>query len=674
MNFNQMITALPEIFHKKDSISKQPLISAWGRELIQQIQDKEGFRGNTAKAASTGNSEPDNARDAGGILSEYPRPQQVRLNVAGEVGRYEILNGWWKYAIMNSRKVPQEWDGNILVPFSPETLLSTVQRQLKPDEFLWYEKEIDVETYPENQRVLLHFGAVDQNCEVYMNGKRMTVHSGGYLPFTVEVTGKIHEGKNRIHLCVTDLSETSWHTRGKQKLKSGGMFYTAQSGIWQTVWLEWVPMHYIESLQITPVYDEERMDINIHINSPSREGVMGDRSSDREMIHLKLYEPVIDLCGTAEGAHQLCHDEEHVLRKADLEIEPYSQDAIIRSYHARIHVPDKKSWSPDAPWLYGLRIDTGEDHLAVYGAMRCFSVEKDEKGIPRLCLNHTPCFMNGVLDQGYWPESLMTPPADEAMISDIAGIKSLGFNMLRKHCKLEPDRWYYHCDHLGMLVWQDMVNGGRDYDMVKLCYLPTFLPFFFGKRKDSRKADYYVTGRPSEKSRETWKTETAETVKHLYNHPSIAAWVLFNEGWGQFDSEACCREVRKQDSTRFLDAASGWFDQKAGDMRSVHNYFRRLRVEKNRRPFVLSEYGGYIRKIPGHVQKNKSYGYGTCKSSESFQHAFEQLQETVRSLVPEGLCAAVYTQVSDIEEEMNGIFTYDRAVWKLIKKEKQTGT
>ena len=291
----------------------------------------------------------------------------------------------------------------------------------------------------------------------------------------------------------------------------------------------------------------------------------------------------------------------------------------------RVQVPDKKSWTPETPWLYGLSIAVGEDHLASYGAMRCFTVEEDEKSIPRLCLNRKIYFMDGVLDQGYWPESLMTPPADGAMVSDILRMKEMGFNMIRKHCKIEPDRWYYHCDRFGMLVWQDMVNGGTSYNLVKLCYLPTLLPALFARKKDQGSTNYKRTGRKQPESRRMWQQETEETINLLYNHPSVAAWVLFNEGWGQFDSANACKAVKEQDHTRFVDHASGWFDQKQGDMRSVHNYIRKPEVEKDSRPFVISEYGGYAYKMEDHLWTDRLYGYGDYKDQEKLQGAYRAL-------------------------------------------------
>lgn len=707
MEWSQIITAFPRRRSKKSQYQKTSLMTQWGKELYQQIlQDKhrgkaqhdeaaepktawEKSRAESVKSKTESEkAEPVKSKiklekqreDAENnsvkfaekkivvresspeVLREYPRPQMVRLKPSG---KYEILNGWWKYAIVDSRRVPEQWEGNILVPFSPETTLSFVERQLKPQEYLWYEREIWISDIPEHQRALLHFGAVDQNCEVFLNGKRIGRHSGGYLPFSLEITERLNQGSNILRVCVQDVSETSFFAVGKQKLERGGMFYTAQSGIWQTVWLEWVPVNYIERLWITPLYDESMVDIRILLNGPASDRQTGLCSTAKERIALKLYEPDIHQESHMDGACCFCHAGHQVIRELQVEMETVQLDAVHRECHVRLQIPEKKSWTPETPWLYGICITTAEDHVAAYTAMRCFTIEKDQNEIPRLCLNHTPYFMNGVLDQGYWPESLMTPPSDEAMIADIVKMKQMGFRMLRKHCKIEPDRWYYHCDRLGMLVWQDMVNGGAEYNMMKLCYLPTLLPTLFGNRKDRGFRAYKRTGRASRKGRRIWKRETAETVNLLYNHPSIAAWVLFNEGWGQFKSGDAYQKVKAQDATRFVDPASGWFDQREGDMRSVHNYFRKLKVEKGSRPYVLSEYGGYAYRKKGHLWTERLYGYGVYQTEEKLQTAYKKLQEQIQNLVEDGLCAAVYTQVSDIEEEVNGILTYDRAIWKL---------
>ena len=345
---------------------------------------------------------------------------------------------------------------------------------------------------------------------------------------------------------------------------------------------------------------------------------------------------------------------------------PSRRGAGWTDYDAAITIQNAKLWSPEHPFLYDLEIRAGEDHVKSYFAMRTFSVEPDENGIPRFCLNHQPYFLNGVLDQGYWPEGLYTAPSDEALVSDIERMKECGFRLLRKHCKLEPMRWYYHCDRLGMLVWQDMVNGGETYDMNRICYLPTLLHSFQTKKGYSEAA----CGRKDRAGCEAWKQDCMQTVRQLFNVPSLAGWVIFNEGWGQFDTKEMTTLVKKLDGSRPVDAASGWFDFGGGDYRSEHNYFFKLQVPKKwkknpgGRAFVISEYGGLTLKIPGHIWKEQSYGYGKLSSQAEFQEQFRKLQGKIRTLEKEGLSGAIYTQVSDIEEEINGIYTYDRRVKK----------
>lgn len=315
-------------------------------------------------------------------------------------------------------------------------------------------------------------------------------------------------------------------------------------------------------------------------------------------------------------------------------------------------------WTPEHPYLYPLSVEAGEDHVESYFAMRTVDACRDEKGIPRFCLNHEPVFLNGVLDQGYWPDGLMTAPADEAFVYDICFAKSLGFNMIRKHIKVEPLRWYYHCDRLGIIVWQDMVNGGSSYNIPLVSYLVTVLPFM-GKRV--RDDHYRLLSRESREGREEWERECHDTVKHLKGVPSIAIWGLFNEGWGQFDSARITDDIRAQDPTRLIDSASGWFDQGAGDFRSVHNYFRKLKVEKSPdRIFAITEYGGLSCQVKGHASTESVYGYQKFDTPEEMERRFLELRATVESLICQGLSAAVYTQLSDIEEEVNGLVTYDR--------------
>ena len=440
------------------------------------------------------------------VLQEYPRPQLVRDN-------YTILNGKYRYAFTKSSRMPEQYDGEILVPFSPETQLSGVGRQLQPREFLWYERSFPLEELPRDKRLVLHFGACDERCRVYINGAQVGFHSGGYQAFSFDITAYVNIGENKLQVCVRDQSDTSYHGRGKQMLKNGGMFYTAQSGIWQTVWYEWVPEIYVQRLHITPHYDEDNVEIELFTNEKEGETLLP--------------------CKAVIYADEL----------------PVSELSVNGGHKLILPVPNKRSWSPVSPFLYRIVITYGEDRIQSYFGMRHFSVEKDRNGVPRLCLNHVPYFQNGILDQGYWPESLLTPVSEEAMIQDIRTAKRLGFNMIRKHCKIEPMRWYYHCDRLGMLVWQDMINGGDSYNLVKTTYIPTVV-----KRMQKLKDSHYAfNARSNPKGRREWKKECLETIEQLYNCTCICTWVLFNEGWGQFDAQENTQMVLEKDNTRIID-------------------------------------------------------------------------------------------------------------------------
>jgi hypothetical protein len=554
---------------------------------------------------------------------KYPRPQLARDN-------YTILNGIWNYAITKDTKKPFSWDGEILVPFSPESVMSGVERQLQPDEYLWYKREYIVDEIKTGKRLLLNFGAVDERCRIYINDVLVGKHSGGYQSFTIDITEYINQGTNTIMLCVQDKSDTSYHGRGKQMLKSGGMFYTAQSGIWQTVWCEWVPDIYIKELMITPDYDNDSVNISITSN---------DDSSSR-LLQLKV--------AVYDGEIPISEETSNVVS---------SDEAIIE-----LHIENKKSWTPVNPFLYRLKIVYGDDEVESYFGMRTFTVENDIDGVPRLCLNHRPYFQNGILDQGYYPESLMTPISDEAMILDITTAKEKGFNMIRKHCKIEPMRWYYHCDRLGMIVWQDMINGGSSYNLLKTCYIPTVVQ----KLRTKKDNDYAFMGRTDKKGRIEWKKECRETIKQLYNCTCIGTWVLFNEGWGQFDAIENTDMVRKLDNTRIIDSHSGWFDQNAGDVKSEHIYFFDLKVKKSDKPYVISEYGGISLAVEDHIYcKDHHFGYSNHENPKTFLEEYTKIQKRIGLLRDEGLSAAVYTQMTDIEEEVNGIMTYDRKVKKL---------
>ena len=555
--------------------------------------------------------------DAEAVLQEYPRPQLVRES-------YLNLNGTWHYAITPTAAgagPPADWDGSILVPFSPEAPLSGVGRQLQPDETLWYHREI---TLPDGFRldtVLLHFGAVDQECTVHLNGHPVGEHVGGYLPFTLDVTRALLPGRNELVVAVRDQSDTGSRSRGKQKLKRGGIWYTAQSGIWQTVWLESVPYGHIERLTITPRLEDGCVEVTVHS------------------------------AGTGE----------------DVTLEVLADGVVVASARARVdeavRIPlgTVREWSPESPFLYDLHIALGTDRVTSYFGMRSFGVGPDADGYPRLLLNGRPYFHAGVLDQGYWPDGLYTAPSDAALAHDIAEMKRLGFTMLRKHIKIEPLRWYHHCDRLGMLVCQDAVNGGTDYTP----WVVT-APAIIRSRLDDRR--HRAFAREDAAGRQEFRSELRAMVELLRNVTSIAVWVPFNEGWGQFDALDITRELRELDSTRAVDHASGWHDQGGGDLHSLHVYLRAFRVprKQDRRVLALTEYGGYSIRTPGHDFNDREFGYRRHRSTEELERAFVKLHEKqIIPAIPRGLAATVYTQLSDVEDELNGLITYDRRVQKL---------
>jgi len=554
---------------------------------------------------------------ADAVLQEYPRPQLVRDS-------YLNLNGHWDYAIVPARggsAPPFEWEGKILVPFSPEAPLSGVGRQLQPDESLWYRREFTLPDGFTLDKVLLHFGAVDQDCAVYLNGTLVGAHSGGYLPFAIDVTETLRSGPNELTVEVHDASDTACHSRGKQKLKRGGIWYTAQSGIWQTVWLESVPHGFIEKLDIIPMLDDGCVQVTV------RSGA------------------------TDETARLVVSVDGVVLATAEARAgEP-----------VRIPLEDVREWSPEHPFLYDLAVTLGADSVTSYFGMRSFGVGPDSEGVPRLLLNGKPYFHAGVLDQGYWPDGLYTPASDEALVYDIAEMKRLGFTMLRKHIKIEPMRWYYHCDRLGMLIWQDAVNGGTDYNPLVIT-LPVATPLKLDDRR------YRAFGRRSAAGRKEFRSELRQMVDLLRNVTSIAMWVPFNEGWGQFDALDVTEGLRRLDPTRTIDHASGWHDQGGGDLRSLHVYFRRFRAPRrpDRRVLALTEYGGYSIRTPGHDFNEREFGYRRYKTTAELDAAFQKLHvNEIEPAISKGLSATVYTQLSNVEDELNGLLSYDRKVQKM---------
>ena len=527
----------------------------------------------------------------------YPRPQMKRDS-------YLNLNGEWDFSTNYGEP---EGISTIRVPFCPESMLSGVRHHFPEGAALTYRKTVTLPEGFQRGRVLLHIGAADQKAMVFVNRKKLAEHAGGYEAFCVDITEVLQEENEIVILCTDDLQDQTF-PYGKQVKpeKRGGMWYTPVSGIWQSVWLESVPEIYIEKLNI------ENRGYSVTISTV----------------------PALDGKITVEGLG------EYILEKGTVTITP----------------DNPRLWSPEDPYLYPFTLETQTDKVESYFALRSLEIKK-VGGYPRLCLNGKPYFFHGLLDQGYWPEGLLTPAAPECYADDILAMKKLGFNMLRKHIKVEPEEFYYQCDKLGMIVFQDMVNNS-DYNFLRDTALPTL-----GIQKLNDKQLH-----TDENSRREFLREAKATVEQLKNHPCICYWTIFNEAWGQFDSDAVYGEFKTWDDTRFIDSTSGWFRREKTDVDSRHVYFRKVRLQGDgKKPLVLSEFGGKTYKAEGHIfNPDKSYGYGGCGTLEELNEAVKKLYlEEVLPCVKKGLCAAVYTQVSDVEDEINGMLTYDRKVCKL---------
>ena len=508
------------------------------------------------------------------------------------------LNGSWELLQGKNRS-------QIQVPFCPESERSGVRFRVAYGPALIYRRSFSLPEAWQGRRVLLHFGAVNQRAEILFNGRLLCTHDNGYLPFTVDLTGALQPGENQLEVCAcNDLSHD--HPWGKQKKHPGGMWYTPCSGIWQTVWLEAVPEQYIRALTI-------------------------ETGLDWVELHTQ---------GAEQGTITLL-----------------GRDYPLENGSARIRIQDPLLWTPEQPNLYPFTLTCGADRVHSYFALRTLSVQ-EVGGIQRLCLNGKPYFFHGLLDQGYWAGGLYTPDSPADFERDILAMKELGFNTLRKHIKVEPEQFYYACDRLGMVVFQDMVNCGR-YSFLRDTALPTLGVQKLNDRQINRRST----------ARQSFLAAMEGTVRTLRNHPCICLWTIFNEGWGQFCADEAYDVLRALDKSRFIDATSGWFHQTKSDVDSLHIYFKPLRLGKEQKPQLLSEFGGYVWKVPGHSPK-KTYGYRILQSRESLVHALRTLYEKeVLPLAEWGLCGAIYTQVSDVQDETNGILTFDRAVQKIRPEE-----
>ena len=554
------------------------------------------------------------------VLPEYPRPQMTRKS-------WVNLNGLWEFALLPSNApAPAEFSKKILVPFPVESSLSGVKQKPSANDLLWYRRTFSVGKLSPDQRVLLHFGAVDWDTRVFVNGKEVCQHRGGYQAFSFDVTPYLNGGNEELMVRVWDPTDDGEQPRGKQVKNPGGIYYTSVSGIWQTVWYEVVPASHVQSYQVTTDVDAGTVTINPSIYNAA--------ASDRLKIKISFHQ------------------------KKVVEQEFALTDVV------KLRLPEAKLWSPDSPNLYDLEISLVRkgktvDEVKGYFGMRQIQLAKDDQGVLRMFLNHQPLFQYGPLDQGFWPDGIYTAPTEAALLSDIQAMKAMGFNMVRKHVKVEPERWYYHCDRLGLIVWQDMPSGFGEIVPVK----------DHGHSLEGNwLAEHYQDVQRSYQSEHDFRVELSEIISQLQAHPSICVWVPFNESWGQFKTDEILAWVKQLDPTRLVDGPSGWIDRGSGDLHDYHLYGDRLSQylsPEAARAIVIGEFGGLGYPVESHLYSSDSWSYQGFKSPKELEAGYAKLVARVAEMRDQGFSAAVYTQLTDVETEINGLLTYDRQVSKI---------